>query len=688
MLVKLLLLSEVGLRSGKENRLAVQRSRLCAIALLLFALSGSSAIFAAETSNPKQTPVSESAVAFRLETLPIGNGAELLTVFGKLRFCGAPDGCEEEIPLVSVLRDTLGDARSDNDQLRYVWALTYTRPDFKKQAAASIPFFYARLSNQTSASSVPPPLLDMTAGTKGIWYKAIRMALQRAFLDSGNRYLRASSRTYLRNRDEYRKVHVLRALAILSLFDDESAAGQGFTSSESNRIQARLLLAEKTLGGLVEDKYLESVYRKQMTKMRDARGHNWELLRQRAESEGLYFEPLEMPDGSATHALLWVSRADLQRQSDRKFNGRFLNIANPWDDRRLRDWQGYSESRYFDAEHRPVAEAVAGGHAEELIPLALYGLDYPKIPILLVDFRDRLNAKKREASKRLLDDLARNLFAISKFSDFRYFLARAAFNFVTARRGSDINQPSRMRTYSQLQLLLSLSNTMDTQLKDEVQARLQQVSLNPMENDPRAEIRIARDQYAALKEYAIRPDGLAAQLDRDRQAELLRASHNGFKRTLFSLGRVFSLGIYQHREADTSDQLARLSQTRALAFHQQLLESAIKAGTPLEVAWDVNTVRRSLEFIAENSSLADAKIVRLAEQAFARSADEETRHLSLLCLYRINREPAKAALLKIYKSEAVDSKWRAQSAAYLRLAMSENQRIAPAVVKEVVGMGL
>jgi len=56
------------------------------------------------------------------------------------------------------------------------------------------------------------------------------------------------------------------------------------------------------------------------------------LLRQRAEAEGLYFEPLTMPDGQATHALLWVAKSDLAAQPSREFSKRFLNIANPWTD--------------------------------------------------------------------------------------------------------------------------------------------------------------------------------------------------------------------------------------------------------------------------------------------------------------------------------------------------------------------
>ena len=55
---------------------------------------------------------------------------------------------------------------------------------------------------------------------------------------------------------------------------------------------------------------------KERSPNRDERGHNWELLRQRAEAESLYFEPLQMPDGSATHALIWVSKRDLRRTRD------------------------------------------------------------------------------------------------------------------------------------------------------------------------------------------------------------------------------------------------------------------------------------------------------------------------------------------------------------------------------------
>jgi hypothetical protein len=256
------------------------------------------------------------------------------------------------------------------------------------------------------------------------------------------------------------------------------------------------MLTEKTFGGIIDDIYLQRVYQQQTTLWQDMRGHNWELLRQQAEANNLIFEPLELPDGSATHALLWIARGDLEANRGRDFKGRFLNIANPWGDKHLTKWQGYTETRYYDAANRPCAPDAPGAHAVELIPLALYGLDHPRIPILLVDFRDTLNPKQREMSRRVLEDVARNVLAVSRF-DLPYFLGRTVYDYVTEKRGMDINQASRVRAYSQLKLLLSLDASLDPELRTEVSRRLEYVSLNPLENGRAAEVDTASVTFRA-----------------------------------------------------------------------------------------------------------------------------------------------------------------------------------------------
>ncbi|HXG68309.1 MAG TPA: hypothetical protein VNO70_24660 [Blastocatellia bacterium] len=657
------------------------RKALCALLVIILLLPAARlAALAQEAKQPDADAEGESVTGFRLERLPVAEGAELLTIFGKL---GSDNG-GEEAPLLSVLRDTLGDEERENDLLRYVWTFSYTRPTLTQRAAAAVPFLYNRVGNKKSAGKdAPPPLLDLAASRQAVWNKLFWNALQNVLFDSGGFAVKASSRAYRRNHSDYRKAHIVRALAILSLYQSETGAEPVFTDVEKREIGARLLLTDKALGGYVDDIYLERYYQKQSSETLDVRGHNWELLRQRAEAEKLYFEPLALPDGSATHALLWVARSDLERYRGRRFNGRFLNIANPWRDGRLRKWKGYVETRHFDAESRPVPPATPGAQAVELIPLAIYGLDHPKIPILLVDFRDALNPKKREASRRATEDVARNVLLLSRFGDLYYFLGRAVYDFVTDRRGVDINQPSRFRAYSQLKLLLSLSEGIAPQLREDVGERLERVSLNPLENDTEAEVKLARAQYEALMEYARRPDGLAAQIERDRGAEMVKLAHGRAARVFLRAANILSFGFYTHREEVTPELRARLGLNRALAHHRRFLREVVKSTPQIEVVWNVDEVRRSLQFIADHAAEVDGDTAQLAARVFAATEDDAARRLALDCLYRINSKRAKRELVKVYMDERLEARWRELSAEYLRLAVREQQRISSSDVKAI-----
>jgi hypothetical protein len=670
----------------------VRRSALVCFAIL-FAFSpllqlrvraqSAAALPETEPARAKQNAPS----GFRLETTPVAGGAELLTIFGRLNGVERTEATTGEVPLVSVLRDTLGDDNPENDRLRYLWMLTYSNPSFSQRAAAFIPFFYNRAGNKERArGQTPPPIIDLASTDKEVWGKVFWAALQAVLLDSYGLPLKLATRTYRRNLGDYRKTHIARALAILSLYEAEAGGAPVFNATEMHDIQARLMLTEKALGGIVDDIFLQRVYEKQTTLTRDLRGHNWELLRQRAEAEALYFEPLQLPDGSATHALLWVARPDLVTNRERAFNSRFLNVANPWRDDRLRYWRGYTETRYFDADNRPVDANTTGARPVQMIPLALYGLDYPKIPILLVDFRDGMNPKRREMSRRVLEDVARNVLALSRFGDIPYFLGRTIYDYVTGRRGIDLNQPTRMRTYSQLKLLLSLSASLDPRLRDEIEDRLERVSLNPLENDLAAETQLARDQYAALMAYARKPDGLPARLDRDRRAEMVPLKHNRTAQVFFRLGNLLSFGLYTHREKSTTEMKARLDTARSLNYHVRYLREVAKSSQQVEVVWKIEDVRRSLRFVAEHGAEASGKAASAAARIFARTQDEETLRLSLNCLYRINAETAKAELLRIYRDAGLDARWRSLSAEYLRLAVKQEQRIAPSDAKVILSV--
>jgi hypothetical protein len=621
---------------------------------------------AAQKSTGVTEPAATSATElFQLERTPVPGGAELITIHS--RWEGLADD-QKWIPVVSVLRDTLNDSDPENDRLRYLWPLTYTRPTLWQKVSGAVPFLYTRVGSKRNASQKPPPpAIDLSSPDREVWEKIFWTTLQNVLLDPYGIPVKASSRTYQRNITDYRKSQIVRALSVLSLYQSTKEDSNGsavFSASEMGEIQARLLLTDKTFGGLLDDLNLQRYYNKELINTRDVRGHNWELLRQRAEAESLYFEPLTMPDGSVTHALLWVAKPDLVDAS-RRFDGRFLNIANPWGDKRLLNWRGFSEVRYFDSESRPVAEDTPGARAVEMIPLALYGFDNPKIPMVLVDFRDSLNPKKREMSRRLLEDVTKNVLSVSMFGDIGYFLGRTVYDFVTGRRGIDFNQPSRLRTYSQLKLLLALNESLDPQLRSQIATRLEHVSLNPLENDWDAEAQLARQQFLALKAYATAPDGLAAKLQRDRRTELVRLEHSHTERVFFQIANVLTFGKYVHREKATPDMEQRLDLARRISFHTNFLREVSRSGSQIDVKWDLQEVRRSLLFIAEHGSAADSHAVNAAARIFVRTTDGETRRVCLESLIKINSPKARAEMIRLSQRTDVDQADKDLISAYL-----------------------
>ena len=685
------------------------------------AKSGSAAGTRSEDLSPEGGTANRNQSLFRVERVPMIGGAELLTIFGRLdgmRTGGLP---APEVPLVSVVRDTLSDDDPENDRLRYVWMLTYTQPTLMKQIASAIPFFYQHVgTKQQALKGTPAPILDLSNSSRQTWNHFFWTGLQNIFLDSYGIPLKAASRSYRRNASEYRKAHITQALSILGNYEnlrqrsrDESemlALNQNsdatpttnkrevddgatpllpehapaFTPGEMLELRARLILSGKTFGGLFgPDKFSETVEKRLMSSI-DTVGHNWEILRQRAEAEGLYFQPLAMPDGHPSHALLWISRSDLTTRANRSFDERFLNIANPWNDGRLRNWNGFLQTLYFDPDNRPTAVDDPRARAKEMIPLALYGLDHPKIPALLVDFRDTLNPKGREMSRRVLNDLTKNILSLSSFGNLPYFLGRTAFDFVTGRRGMDLNQPTRLNSYSELKLLMSFNDVLDPKLRREIERRLEVVSVNPLSNDNQAETKLARQQYDVLVDYARRSDGLPARIDRDRRAEMVPLKHGTAARFFFNLANVLSFGRYVHRETLTPELTERMELARRIDRHTQFLSEVAKSSPQIEIAWDINGVQHSLQFLADRGAAANGSAARAASLIFQRTSDAEARRLCLDALYKINSKTAKNELLRIYRSEQPHSEWRLEIAERLRKAVAADSRLKPDEARAVL----
>lgn len=309
------------------------------------------------------TAFGASVGRIRVERIPIAGGAELITWFEQL-----PG--EGELPILSALNDTLSGAGPREDRLRQVWVYTFAPPSLGQRAESAVPFLYDRLWNDTGSQSTPPhPVFDMGTPSSGIWTRMAKATVQAEVVNPAGAIARLTTRSYGGNLGEYKTTHIWEALDVISPAAAD-ASKTGLTTDAAGMLQSRLQLTGRMFGGLVGDEALPGFYEKQQTERTEVRGHNWELLRQSAEDNGLYFQPLTIGGMVNSFAMVWVAREDLpcdRRESTRHFDAQFLKIANPFGDASLCHWKGYSQT--------------------DMIPLALYSLDYPGVPLLLVDFR-------------------------------------------------------------------------------------------------------------------------------------------------------------------------------------------------------------------------------------------------------------------------------------------------------------
>jgi hypothetical protein len=79
--------------------------------------------------------VAQPVPAYHIEREPVADGLELVTVFAHQ---SDPRAEATDVPLLSVLRDTLGDNDPQNDRLRYLWVLTSTPPTPLQRIAFSV----------------------------------------------------------------------------------------------------------------------------------------------------------------------------------------------------------------------------------------------------------------------------------------------------------------------------------------------------------------------------------------------------------------------------------------------------------------------------------------------------------------------------------------------------------------------
>lgn len=515
------------------------------------------AIWAAD---PIEVVATTKGPSLRSEMVPLDSGAQLITFFEPLPDNSASADGRSELPLLAILKDTLDDSDPANDRVRQVWVFTYSQPSIWQRIAGGVPFLYHPAGLDRGPGTRPPrAVLDLGDPSRGMWRGLAYSALQSEVVNPVGALARLTTHSFFDNYGEYRKTHLWEAGDVLSALPP--ADSDYVTQDELQAVKERLELAGHPLGGLVADASLQHDQEKQRTKQTEARGHNWELLRQRAEDSGLYLEPLE-PDGlAASFAILWVAQTDLENAPTRSFDRQFLNISNPFSDERLRRWDGYSETWDLNGEGVPVAEDSLDARSVTMIPLAAYALDHPHTPLLLIDFRGAGHPPRREIALKIAEDVTSGVLSITGFGHLGYIALKSSWMFVHGRHGGATDRSARRRAFVSVRNAIGADPNLDPRLRSELLSRIEKVDVNPIEHSWNQEIRDSWRQYDALIDYA-RTTGLAREVDRDRGDEMTAALHGPVARTFLHLASILTGGLYNHHDTMNQSLVTKLDEQR------------------------------------------------------------------------------------------------------------------------------
>ncbi len=541
-----------------------------------------------------QAAIAANTITYFWEVTPVGNTAQLATLF-----C---DKCEKRpmdqgnVPLLTVLRDTLGDDNPENDRITSVWLLTHLRPNPAQRLISAIPFFYWRVGNPSEKSGAKgtAPLLDLTSLQHPMINTIERGVLQWAMLDPSTMPIRATSRAYRTNETDDERLHLEEAISYLR----ESPSGDGpstLTTKQINTLIARLELRKTLLGGFVSERAAARIGEESKIKYEQVRSRNWELLRQYADKTGLYFEPLNVAGTSGEYAILWFPLEESVQPGGTQLGPvwKLLNIKNPWNDARLRSASMTGYARDLDVDGNLLPMGKSGARQVKLLPLALYSLSYPKMPLLLVDFRNTMHVKWHEMTQRSINEVTAGVIGISHFTNWYYYVAADLYDFVESRHGAATNLSSRLDCYSQFRVKLQLDEQLDSRLRNEIKQRVNSIAVNPLESAPQNETAVAVSRYRILQEEAA-TGRLAQSVERNRRLELALDTETKKGVLRDYVLHIGSFGTYTHRAKADARNVELIDSYRRAQYALAWLDHVSEGGTPPEVAYDPTKIQRAI----------------------------------------------------------------------------------------------
>ena len=264
--------------------------------------------------------------------------------------------------------------------------------------------------------------------------------------------------------------------------------------------------------------------------------------------------------------------------------------------------------RSFDQNGNLLSNGVTGVSQRRLAPLGVYSLDYPKLPLLLADFRGQGHLRWHTMTQRSIDKVTAGVIGLSHFTNWYYYVGMDLYSFVIGRRGGAVNEAERLDCYSQFRVRLAFDSQLEPSLRRELRERVDSLGINPLEAKPRETIKVAFERFNQLRAEA--GNGrLEAIVDKDRRAELTSFDRSKGQLARDNLLHLLSLGTYTKRVESSPDNVSQADRLRRAQVQLEYLNQLARQGTQPEITTDVTRIVYS---IAELQAVVSATQVNRA----------------------------------------------------------------------------
>ncbi len=227
------------------------------------------------------------------------------------------------------------------------------------------------------------------------------------------------------------------------------------------------------------------------------------------------------------------------------------------------------------------------------VPLALYSLNYPRFPLLLVNFRDEMQVRRHEVTQRTINEVTAGVIGISHITNWYYYAGSMVYNLIWSRHGIAVDQAARLDCYSQFRAQLSSDTSLDPQLRNVLLKQAERLLVNPLDVPVERKAELASAHFTQIQSAA--DDGLLVKrLNDERRAELATFGQGKAAGLVQSALHMATFGRYTQRVPEKQLALSTLDRERRVLYRLDFLDSLVKSGTQPEVSYKTDQIQDSV----------------------------------------------------------------------------------------------